>query len=168
MRSTSALLATVAVAGLLTAAPAGAGTASEHCGANETYKVRNFHVTMKSRKKAYRIGEDALLDIKVTRPAHEDPADQGIRYEPPISTPAEGATVSIGVQVRDVLLYGYAITGEDGKAVGRVKLYPWTRPGTAFGAATARKEVIEGGIANCFFVQEFGTAFCPRCFKVRD
>ena len=168
VRKIAAALAVISAATVLVVAPAQAAGRAGRCAAMETYTVKTFHMTMKARKKVYRVGDVAKLDIKVTRPAHEDPAGGGVPITPPVSEPAAEVPVGVGLQVGDVFLFGFAVTNEKGEATANVKLYPWTRPGIADVAALARKDVVDGGIASCFYVQEVGYTGCPACFKIKN
>ena len=133
-------------------------------GANfETAALRTFHLVMKAEKKTYRIGETAIIKATVTRPAHEDPFQLGVTFEPPQSYAAPDVNVGVGVRVGDVFLFGFGITDENGKADVKVKIQPYTRPGTAISDGFAWKRQLE---TPCLTVEENGYTFAPGMFKV--
>ncbi len=133
-----------------------------HCG-DVNLRVRTFHVEARWTSKTYRIGDVAKLEVKVTRPAHEDPAtDEGepLPAPPPREEPAEGVTVGVGVMVGDVFLNGGAITDAQGEAVVKVHLHEgYVRPGKATSRLYASKKYLTDlpGIVTCVTLEEFGT-----------
>jgi hypothetical protein len=132
-----------------------------------TVPVRSFHVEAKWSKKAYRIGQNAVLDIMVTRPAHEDPAtDEGnpLPVPPPASTPAEEVTVGVGVYIGQVFLSGGGVTDADGHVVAKVKIQKYTKPGPAAATVYAYKRYLTE--TRCVYLQEFAFLRMPEAFKV--
>ncbi len=129
----------------------------------ETVIVYSFHVEISSPGKAYRIGQVAKIDVKVTRPNDEDPLGLGVPLSPPMEENVEGANVGVGLQVGDVFLPGYALTKEDGVAHVKIKLEPWTQPGSADVRALAWLETADGG---CLIVEEQGFAQEDNLFVV--
>jgi hypothetical protein len=162
-----ALIATVM------AAPVAAADASVPCrsaamrhlrgDAREVIRARTFHIVVEPQAETYEVGSKAKLDITVTRPAHEDPADLGVEQEPPASAPAENVIVGIGAHVGDVFLPGFGVTGADGKVTIGVKLARYVRPGTASLTAYAWNVVHE---SPCLRVEEDGYANYPEAFEV--
>ncbi len=164
------------LASLLSAGPTQAAvTAPVPCGASqvrsmlrdgsnfETVALRTFHLVMESEKKTYEIGETAVIHATVTRPAHEDPFQLGVTFEPPESFPAEEVNVGVGVRVGDVFLFGFAVTDENGKADIKVKIQPYTTPGKAIIDGFSWKRQLE---TPCLTVEENGYTFAPGLFKV--
>lgn len=169
-RMTSWLVALVA-GGLVGAAP-GAGAAPAlspeavvrgACGNFETISLRTYHVVIKSDKEVYAVGETAKIHVKVTRPAHEDPLNLGIPIDPPVSEPAEGVNVGLGLRVGDVFLPGFGITDAKGEVDIGIKLPPYTPTGSATADGYAWQEQVK---TTCLTIQENGYRQEPRLFKV--
>lgn len=169
-----AAVATALFATLIAGPPATAGTtAPVPCRANalrhlrgnlrETVRLRTFHVVAEPTAETFPIGSKARIDITVTRPAHEDPADLGIEIDPPASMPAEGVTVGIGIHVGDVFVPGFGVTDADGKVSIRVKLARYMKPGTASATVYAWNVLHE---SPCLRVEEDGFATYPEAFEV--
>ena len=129
----------------------------------ETIALRTFHLVIESKKKTYKVGETAIIHATVTRPAHEDPLQLGVTFDPPESFPAEGVNVGIGVRVGDVFLFGFDITDANGEADIKVKIQPYTSPGTALVDAFSWERQLE---TPCLTVEENGYTFAPGLFKV--
>ena len=177
MRRISLLAVAAVFASVLSAAPAQAAPlgATGACARSdvrtmlrngngmETVALRTFHVVVSSPKKTYAIGENAIIHAKVTRPAHEDPLQLGVTFDPPQSFPAEEVNVGIGLRVGDVFLFGFGVTDENGEVDVKVKLQPYTRPGKALVDAFSWKRQFESPCAN---VEENGYTFAPGLFKV--
>jgi hypothetical protein len=129
----------------------------------ETVTLRSLHVVLKADRKAYRIGQTAKLTATVTRPAHEDPFGQGVEFTPPTSFPAEDIVVGVGLSVGNVYLYGHGKTNARGKALVKVKITPYTPPGSADADAFARKTQVR---TICASVEEVGYTHKPKLFNV--
>jgi hypothetical protein len=129
----------------------------------ETVTLRSFHVALKSDRKAYRIGQTAKLTATVTRPGHEDPFGQGIGFSPPASFPAEDVVVGVGLAVGNVYLYGHGTTNARGKAIVKVKIMPYTPPGSADADVFARKTQVR---TICASLEEVGYTRKPKLFNV--
>jgi hypothetical protein len=129
----------------------------------ETITLRTFKVTVKSDRKAYKIGQVARLTATVTRPAEEDPLGQGIGFESPTSFPAEDVVVGLGLSVGDVYLYGHGTTNAQGKAVIKVKITSYTPPGPATADVFARKTQVR---TICASLEEVGYKRVPKLFNV--
>src|SRR5918999_6069056 len=119
----------------------------------ETVTLRSFHVALKADRKAYKIGQTAKLTATVTRPANEDPFGQGIGFTAPASFPAEDVVVGIGLAVGNVYLYGHGTTNARGKAIVKVKIMPYTPPGSADADVFARKTQVR---TICASLEEVG------------
>lgn len=132
-----------------------------------TIPVRSFHVVAEWNKKSYRIGQTAVLDITVTRPAHQDPAtDEGtdLPVPPPTSTPADQVTVGIGVYIGQVFLSGGGITDAEGHLTAKVKIQKYAKPGPAASTLYAYKRYLTD--TRCVYLQEFAYLRMPEAFKV--
>ncbi len=148
-RTTSILVAAVIGASLAAPTSARADTA---CASGET-RLRTFHVEAVPEKKKVRRGEKFMVEMTVTRPAHEDPAGQGQQIDPPASTPAEDVTTGITIFVGDnTWFWGIGITDADGKADIELKVPKNSELGWGFAAVSAIKyhrnecpEVVEEG-----------------------
>lgn len=103
------------------------------------------------------------MPIVVTRPAHEDPAGQGVPIDPSASELAEGVSVMGITRIGDGLLHDTATTDADGKAVLRI----WIRnisKGSADLEIEAKKIVVE---TPCATVQEAAKLEVEDSFRVR-
>src|ERR671918_167582 len=129
----------------------------------ETVTLRSFHVVVKADRKAYRIGQTAKLTATVTRPGHEDPFGQGVGFTPPASFPAEDVVVGVGLSVGNVYLYGHGKTNANGKAIVKVKIMPYTPPGSADADVFARKTQVR---TICASLEEVGYTREPKLFNV--
>ncbi|HET7482991.1 MAG TPA: hypothetical protein VFK89_09035 [Actinomycetota bacterium] len=129
----------------------------------ETVVIRDFTVDMKVDKKVWKVGETVLIHSTVTRPAHEDPAGQGIQLDPPASEPAGNVNMGIGLRVGDVFLFGSGITDADGKVDVKVKLKPYTKPGAAAVDGYAWNRVAS---TPCLNVEENGYTHVDNMFTV--
>lgn len=118
---TRALLLTLSFALVGVLAGAGEVTAqgvrpSQACA--KPTRVHSFHVEVKWGKRAYTRGDKAVVDILVTRPAHEDPFENGITFTPPVSFPEQDVLVSTTLLPKKYLfppVYGQGQTDENGK-----------------------------------------------------
>jgi hypothetical protein len=156
------LAAAALLAGSLAAARP---VAAAPCGNFETVLLNTFNITMETTKRAYKVGENAVFDIVVTRPAHEDPLGQGQRLDPPMSMAAPDVQVGVGVAIDDVFLYGFGQTDQNGRAQVKVKLRPFTpAPATAFAVVVAQKRQVQTVCAN---VDEFSLLRAPNAFKTK-
>ena len=178
------LLATALLVGALSLSPVSAGASPGPCsgpsrhstramtlavgtqeGRNslETITLRSFHVVVKADRKAYKIGQTAKLTATVTRPAHEDPFGQGVGFDPPAAFPAEDVVVGVGLSIGNVYLYGHGKTNASGKALIKVKIMPYTPPGSADADVFARKTQVR---TICASLEEVGYTRKPKLFNV--
>ena len=127
----------------------------------ETITLRSFHVVVKADRKTYRIGQTAKLTATVTRPAHEDPFGQGVGFTPPASAPAEDVVVGVGLG--NAYLYGHGKTNARGKVLVKVKITPYTPPGSADADVFARKTQVR---TICASLEEVGYTRKPNLFNV--
>ncbi len=174
-RGIGAMVAAATLLSTLLAAPATSSASAVPCrafvgrhlknGDNfDIVQVKTFYVTVKPLAKTYKVGQVAKIHAVVTRPAHEDPANQGIPVDPPASQPAAGVNVGIGVRVGSVFLPGYGVTNDNGEVDVPVKLMPYTPAGIAGIEAFAWKNDIE---QPCLTLQEDGYTQLPRAFSVK-
>ena len=161
----------IAIAAVLPVSPAGAAPVPCRDGAlrmlrgdaRETIRVRTFYIDAKTQAESYRIGSRAKIDVLVTRPAHEDPLDLDVEYEPPASLPAENVIVGLGVHVGDVFIPGFSRTNAEGKATISMKLPRYVKPGTASITVYAWNILHE---SPCLRIEEDGYMTYPEAFEV--
>ena len=174
MRRTSSVLAAALFAALLPVGSAQAAPTGNGCspsgvrqmlrhGDMETVVLRTFTVALKPVKKTYKVGETAVVNATVTRPANEDPLGLGQDFDPPKSFPAEKVNVGIGIRVGDVFLFGFSVTDANGKATLKVDIKSYTPAGKAIADGFAWKRQLE---QPCLTVEENGYIFAPGLFKV--
>lgn len=170
-KRTALLVATGILAALLVVAPASSAAACSsrnvramvRSGAIEVVALRTYHLEVEPSQKTYKVGDTAKINVVVTRPAHEDPAGQGIPIDPPQSFPAEGVNVGIGLRIGDVFLFGHSVTNADGLAVVKVPIKSYTPAGKAFADAYAWKTAAD---TPCLRVEENGYRQMPDLFTV--
>ena len=173
MRVTTGVLGAAIVLALLPIAPAQAAT-TEDCapadvrrmmrnGELETIVLRTFNVSLKADKKVYKVGQTALVHATVTRPAHEDPLGLGFGWEPFTTFPAENVNVGIGLRVRDVFLFGFAVTDAAGNAHIKIPIKRYAPAGKAIADGFAWKRQAE---APCASLEENGYTSVPGLFEV--
>lgn len=120
------MLVALVVAGI-SAAP----VADAHC-SDVRVPLRNFKLEAKWADKTVRVGETALLKVRVTRTADEDPVtDDGIPYPTgrPMNEPAEDVELGLALFVGNVYLNGAGLTDADGEAEIPIQIRGFTRPG---------------------------------------
>jgi hypothetical protein len=132
-------------------------------GALEVLSLRTFHLEVKGDKPQYRIGEVAKIHVTVTRPAHEDPLGQGIPIDPPMSFPAEGVNVGVGLRLGDVFLFGHNITDTEGHTIVKIKIESYAQPGPASADIYAWKSLVD---LPCLRVEENGYTQHPKIFTI--
>ena len=171
-RRTALALTTALLAGLLSF---GAATPAQACSSRgvrtmlrsgsaiEVVSLRTYHLVVEADKPAYKIGDTAVVNVTVTRPAHEDPLGQGIPIEPAESYPAEEVNVGIGLRIGEVFLFGHALTNAEGLAKVKIDIKDYTPAGKASADAYAWKTVQE---TPCAKVEENGYTSKPNLFTV--
>ncbi|HWC13405.1 MAG TPA: hypothetical protein VG929_02275 [Actinomycetota bacterium] len=153
-------------AGVAQAAEDPVGAAPARSCAKPT-RIHAFHVETKWSRKIYRRSEKAVVVVTVTRPAHEDPAGNGIVVPAPVSIPQEGVTVSTTIQPKKFLfppLYGSGLTDENGKVRFAIPLKR-LRPETVDASTMATLMTNEGG---CPDIEEWGWRYDRPAFTVTD
>jgi hypothetical protein len=167
MRRAVIVFATLALLGTSLLAP-GAATAGAACGGSarrEEYKFKTFHIEYDIGKKLYAVGQTVSVDVNVTRPAKEDPLDEGIPLpiERPVTEPVEDAVVGVGFQIGRVYLPGGSMTDEEGNATVAIKIESYTPRNTwADASIYAFKTLLE---IPCYKFVEYGHALVPRAFR---
>lgn len=166
LRPIIAALVAILVAVLLPSTPVRAATAAcagrSASGSMMVTRLRTFTVTAKPLKTRYRLGTKAKIEVTVTRPGEEDPLNNGIPLNSPISLAAEGVEVSVGLYRGNFYMYGVGVTDSEGKAIVPVKLNPLAPAGNVVGEVGARAYYNRGG---CPDIEEEGFAYYPRFFK---
>ncbi|HVF53657.1 MAG TPA: hypothetical protein VNC78_08645 [Actinomycetota bacterium] len=157
------LIGALAVPASATPAPASAPLPCGASGGMEIVQLRTFYVDVQIPKKTYRVGQTAIFNMTVTRPAHEDPLGNGIPVDPPQSEPAEGVSIGVGLIIDDVYLFGLGVTDTEGKSSIKVKLKSYTPAGMAQARAFAKKNVAD---SPCLVIDEIGYRPMPDAFKV--
>ena len=134
-------VAAVALVGTLLAAPASARptSASGSACSAAVLVLRSLHVVAVPSKTKVKPGERFTVDVTVTRPAHEDPADQGMEFEPPASLPAEDVTVGLSVWVGErTYFWQVGLTDAEGKDTLSLRVPKNAEAGKALASASAR------------------------------
>lgn len=106
-------------------------TAEARC-ADVRVPLRNLKLEAKWVDKTVRVGETAVLKVRVSRTADEDPVtDEGIPYPTgrPMNEPVEDVELGLGLFVGNVYLNGGALSDTDGRAKVPVQIRSFTRPG---------------------------------------
>lgn len=156
------VMACVVMIGLLSVSPAWGrppGLASQErrgC-ANNTIPIYSLDVKAKPVSKTYRIGQNALIDVAVMRPADHNPVDPSLPWvPPPRKDPAPDIIVGVSLTIGKFSFFtGGGITGENGKARVKIKLRSYSETGPANLSVFAFRTVAEDP-ARCFILQEQG------------
>ena len=109
--------------------------------------LRDLWVEGKPSTTTIRPGQTFTVLLTVTRPAHEDPLDQGIAIDPPASVPAEGIDVGISVWAGKRTYFWNTGTSD---ANGEVEL-----------KLTAPKNAELGTARSVLFAQHWINQSCP-------
>ena len=159
---TRKLAATIIVASfLLSPGSAPAATTSDGC--SEQYNILSFHVTAKPGRPVYLESEKAIIHVKVTRPAHEDPGNNGIEIDPPDSEPAADIYVGIAFVVGNSYLFGFGVTDEKGKADVEIEIDEGTDSGEADVNIYAWKDLVS---TPCLTIREYGHRYYEDMFRI--
>ncbi len=130
-----ALLTALTVAGTLLVP-----TSSALACSNAVLVLESFHVTATPNKKVAGRGDKVKVEMKVTRPAHRDPLDLGIEFEPPASTPEKDVIVSVAVWVGDhTYFWDIGLTDANGEETLTLKIPKNSELGDAYATASAYK-----------------------------
>ncbi len=131
-------------------------------GAMETLTFRTFHVEVEPFKKIYKIGDIATIDVKVTRPANEDPLGEGTPMpwtDRPYVEAAPGAIVGVGLHIGRVFLPGAALTDDNGDAKIRIKIENYAPANQIIDASVYAWRVVQE--SQCLTIQEDGYKAMP-------
>ena len=152
------VLAPVASLALLASLMAGPASATSGDGAcsSSVVVLRTLHVVATPSKKVLKPGDRFTVNVKVTRPAHEDPVGQGLEFEPPASVPAEDVTVGLSVWVGErTYFWQVGLTDAAGEDTLSMKVPANAEGGTALASASARHwikndcpDILEDGYTN--------------------
>lgn len=135
---------------VLGAPPAPAGETG--CGGRRTY-LYTFTVRTKWEAKTFARGETARVTVTVTRPAPEDPLQNGIPVPSPVGIPAEGVLVQTSLPDYFPPLWDQGTTNEAGKVKLGIRLPRDAKLGPTY-AATYASVVYNGN--GCPDIEEFG------------
>lgn len=130
----------------------------------ETLNVKTFKIDAKVRKPIYRIGDTAVFDAKVMRPADEDPAGMGLPTDGIDKRPAEEANIGVGLLVGDVFLPGFSVTNDQGKAVIKIRIEKYVKPGPVDAAFYAWKTQAD---TPCLRLEESGFFAKQNAFTIK-
>ncbi len=132
--------------------------------AYETVQLKTLHVVLKVEKKVYRVGNVVPVQAEVTRPAHEDPANQRQPIDPPVSQPAANVYVGLGLLVGRTYLFGIGTTDGEGKTTIRVPLPEYVPAGRVFARSLAWNKLVE---TTCLIVEEQGYTEEKNFFTIK-
>lgn len=161
-RPTARLIACIVLVGLLYVpsavgkAPVSASPERRGC-ANNTVPIYSLDVKAKPASKSYRVGDTALIDVTVLRPADHNPVDPTLPWlPPPRKEPAPDVIVGVSLSIGEFSFFtGGGITGENGKVRVKVKLRSYSETGPAFLSVFAFRTAFEDP-AQCLILQEQG------------
>lgn len=137
--------------------PATASTRRSQAGCSASVLVlRALNVEATTSKKVVKPGDRFTVDVKVTRPAHEDPLGQGIEFTPPASVPAENVTLGISVWVgKRTYFWQVGISDANGEDTLTLKVPANAETGEALASVSARRwikqdcpDILEDGYAT--------------------
>ena len=115
--------------------------------------VHSFHIETEVSKKVVRRGQVFNVKIMVTRPAHEDPADLGLTYEPPMSTPEKDVRVGISLWTGErTYFYALGVTDANGEDTLKIRVPGSAETGKAYASVSAQKWVKQ----DCPDILEYG------------
>jgi hypothetical protein len=115
--------------------------------------VHSFHIEAEASKKVVRRGQVFTVKITVTRPAHEDPADLGLTYEPPMSMPEKDVRVGISLWTGErTYFYALGVSDENGEDTLKIRVPGSAEPGKAYASVSAQKWVKQ----DCPDILEYG------------
>jgi hypothetical protein len=158
------LVAFAAAAMLLGGVPAPATSAP--CGRHMSQTFRTFTVEVAFNKESYRAGETVKVDVTVTRPGQEDPANSGVPFDSPTYMPAAGVSVTTTLTINPPYYpYGAGVTDDDGKVSYKIKL-PKGFKGEVNGLTQAKQTTNPNG-PLCSEVNEEGYVYHYPAFTAR-
>ncbi len=122
-----------------------------------------FTVETKWARKSYKRSENAVVDVTVTRPAPEDPGENGIPVPAPVGIPQEGATVSTTLFPKKRVfppVFDRGITDQGGRVRLAIPLKEIS-PGRVEASTYAELWTNEGG---CPDIEEWGYHYDSPAF----
>ena len=161
MKNLTRKLAALSIAASFLFAVAAPTSADEsHC---EQVNVLAFHIEAKPGRPVYLVGEKAVIHTTVTRPAHEDPAGNGIEIDPPNSEPVADIYVGAAMHTGDnSFAYGLGITNGKGKVDIQIPLKA-IETGEADVYIYAWRDTVR---TPCLTVREYGYRYYEDMFRV--
>ena len=157
------LAASFLITGAVTSSPVAAADCVDGLRGRERVLIHNFHIEAEPERKVYLVGETAVVNGTITRPAREDPAGGGVEYDPPESEPAGDVNVGIGLESGDSFRFGFGVTDADGKVDLKIKLDEDTEPGTVNIRIYAWKRQVD---TPCLIVDEYGYRAYDNMFRI--
>lgn len=151
------------VAGVLAAPPAHAKVGCGPADLEYIY-LKTFKVEVKLPKGPFEPGDTVPLPTLVTRPADEDPLDQGIPTPRPVVLPADAVPVVVVAFGDDVLLIDFKSTNAEGKVNLALKLPSYMPAGPVAARFYAQKLLLD---LNCIIIYEIGEVQFSRAFVVK-
>ena len=162
-RALAQLVAMALIAGLLLT-PAPAAAAGGGCAPIlDSVFVETLSVAGKAAKKRYRRGQNAVIEVSVSRPGREDPAGAGIPLDGSASVPAAEALVGIGIYIGEAFLFGHGITDGSGKAEIKIEIPKDVPTGVAEVESYSWKLLANYSCGSAF---EFGYNIDLEAFRV--
>lgn len=163
-RALAQLVALALMAGLLlTPAPAAASGSAGCAPILDSVFVETLSVTGKAAKKRYRLGQDAVINVSVSRPGREDPAGAGIPLDGSAAVPAAEALVGIGIYIGEAFLFGHGMTDGSGNAEIKIKIPKDVPTGVAEVESYSWKLLANYSCGSAF---EFGYNIDLKAFRV--
>ena len=127
--------------------------------------LRTLTVKVMPGAKDTKVGGVAKVPVHVTRPAPEDPAQEGVPVPGVVNQPAANVTVGVGLHIGPVFAPGYAITDDGGDALVPIRIPTYARAGLAVNADAYAYNILAQ--APCYTIQEDGYARKLNVFKTK-
>ena len=154
---TPALAAALALIGSVMLTPGASASSASTPGCSSAVLVlRSLHVEAKPSKKVVKPGDKFSVEVSVTRPAHEDPAGEGIEFTPPASVPAEDVTIGISIWVGErTYFWQVGVSDANGEETLQLKVPGNAETGEALASVSGRRwikndcpDILEDGYTN--------------------
>lgn len=118
------------------------GASPAYACADISQPILNFKVEAKWEKPNAKVGSVAKMKIFVTRTADQDP----VTLAPyptgrPMEEPVSDVSIGVGLLVDDVFLAAGAMTDAEGRAVIKVPIERYVKPGTGISRVFAKKDI---------------------------
>ncbi|HET7482423.1 MAG TPA: hypothetical protein VFK89_06120 [Actinomycetota bacterium] len=109
--------ALVFLLGVLPPAVASAAVTAPCRNKDSVLVLRDIYIEATSSAKTVRPGQTFFATLTATRPAHEDPLDQGQQIDPPASVPASDVNVGISIYAgKKTYFWASGVTDTNGQA----------------------------------------------------